>query len=129
MVEIFKIIGLALITTISVIVVKQIKPELAIFVGLAGSIIVFLYIINLLEQVFDLFNYILDSTNIDGEMFAILLKIVGVGYITEISANICADSGNSAIASKVQLAGKLVIFVLAIPIITSLVQMVTELLI
>ena len=129
MVEIFKIIGLALITTISVIVVKQIKPEIAIFVGLAGSIIVFLYIINLLEQVFDLFNYILDATNINGEMFAILLKIVGVGYITEISANICADSGNSAIASKVQLAGKLVIFVLAIPIITSLVQMITELLV
>lgn len=129
MVEIFKIVGLALITTISVIIVKQIKPEIAIFVGLAGSIIVFLYIINLLEQVFDLFNYILDATNINGEMFAILLKIVGVGYITEISANICADSGNNAIASKVQLAGKLVIFVLAIPIITSLVQMVTELLV
>lgn len=129
MVEIFKIIGLALITTIGVIIVKQIKPEIAIFVGLAGSIIIFLYIINLLEQVFDLFNYILDATNINGEMFAILLKIVGVGYITEISANICADSGNSAVASKVQLAGKLVIFVLAIPIITNLVEMITELLI
>ena len=129
MLEIFKVIGLALITTVSVIIVKQIKPEIAVFVGLAGCIIVFLYIINLLEQVFDLFNYILDATNIDGEMFGILLKIVGVGYITEISANICADSGNNAIASKVQLAGKLVIFVLAIPIITSLVQMITELLI
>ena len=129
MVEIFKIIGLALITTIGVIIVKQIKPEIAIFVGLAGSIIIFLYIINLLEQVFDLFNYILDATNINGEMFAILLKIVGVGYITEISANICADSGNSAVASKVQLAGKLVIFVLAIPIITNLVEMITALLI
>lgn len=129
MVEIFKIIGLALITTIGVIIVKQIKPEIAIFVGLAGSIIIFLYIINLLEQVFDLFNYILDATNINGEMFAILLKIVGVGYITEISANICADSGNNAVASKVQLAGKLVIFVLAIPIITNLVEMITELLI
>jgi len=129
MVEIFKIIGLALITTIGVIIVKQIKPEIAIFVGLAGSIIIFLYLINLLEQVFDLFNYILDATNINGEMFAILLKIVGVGYITEISANICADSGNNAVASKVQLAGKLVIFVLAIPIITNLVEMITELLI
>lgn len=129
MVEIFKVIGLALITTIGVIIVKQIKPEIAIFVGLAGSIIVFLYIINLLEQVFDLFSYILDATNINSEMFTILLKIVGVGYITEISANICADSGNNAIASKVQLAGKLVIFVLAIPIITNLVEMITELLV
>ena len=129
MVEIFKVIGLALITTIAVIVVKQVKPEMAIFVGLAGTIIVFLYIIDLLEQVFDLFNYILEVTNINNEMFTILLKIVGVGYITEIGANICSDSGNSAIATKVQLAGKLIIFVLAIPIITNLVEMITELLV
>ncbi|MBR7090978.1 MAG: stage III sporulation protein AD [Clostridia bacterium] len=129
MVEIFKVIGLALITTIAVIVVKQVKPEMAIFVGLAGTIIVFLYIIDLLEQVFDLFNYILEVTNINSEMFTILLKIVGVGYITEIGANICSDSGNSAIATKVQLAGKLIIFVLAIPIITNLVEMITELLV
>jgi len=128
MVEIFKIIGLALATTIAVIIVKQTKPELAIFVGVAGSILIFIYIINLLEQVFDVFNYILESTNINGEMFAILLKIVGVGYITEFSANLCTDSGNSAIASKLQLAGKLVIFVLAIPIITTLIDMIVGLL-
>jgi len=128
MVEIFKIIGLALATTIAVIIVKQTKPELAIFVGVAGSILIFIYIINLLEQVFDVFNYILESTNINGEMFAILLKIVGVGYITEFSANLCIDSGNSAIASKLQLAGKLVIFVLAIPIITTLIDMIVGLL-
>ncbi len=128
MVEIFKIIGIALATTITVIIVKQTKPELAIFVGVAGSIIIFLYIVNLLEQVFDVFNYILSSTHIDSEMFVILLKIVGVGYITEFASNICIDSGNTAIASKLQLAGKLIIFILAIPIITNLIDMIVRLL-
>ncbi|MBO5102803.1 MAG: stage III sporulation protein AD, partial [Clostridia bacterium] len=54
------------------------------------------------------------------------LKIIGVGYITEFSSNLCADSGNSAVASKILLAGKLVIFVLAIPIITSLIDIIVS---
>ena len=121
---IFKIIGLALIITVAVIVVKQTKPELAMLVGVAGSVLLFFYIIDLLEQVFGIFSYVLESTNLDSELFIILLKIVGVGYLTEFSANICADSGNSAIAGKILLAGKLVIFVLAIPIIKSLIDII-----
>ena len=121
---IFKIIGLALIITVAVIVVKQTKPELAMLVGVAGSVLLFFYIIDLLEQVFGIFSYVLESTNLDSELFIILLKIVGVGYLTEFSANICADSGNSAIASKILLAGKLVIFVLAIPIIKTLIDII-----
>ncbi len=123
---IFKIIGLALIITVAVIVVKQTKPELAMLVGVAGSILLFFYIIDLLEQAFGVFSYILESTNLDSELFVILLKIIGVGYITEFSSNLCADSGNSAVASKILLAGKLVIFVLAIPIITSLIDIIVS---
>ncbi|MBO5102789.1 MAG: stage III sporulation AC/AD family protein, partial [Clostridia bacterium] len=62
---IFKIIGLALIITVAVIVVKQTKPELAMLVGVAGSILLFFYIIDLLEQAFGVFSYILESTNLD----------------------------------------------------------------
>ncbi len=124
MVEIFKVIGLALIIVVAVIVVKQTKPELALLVGVAGGVILFFYIIDLLEQVYGVFTYILDSTGLNSELFIVLLKIVGIGYLTEFSANICADSGNNAIASKVMLAGKLIIFVLAIPIIKSLIDII-----
>lgn len=125
--EIFKIIGIGLITTISVMIVKQTKPEIALVVGVAGSVIVFFYIVDLLEDVFGLFEYIMKATNLDSDLFTLLIKIVGVGYISEFSAHICEDSGNSAIASKVLLAGKLVIFVMSIPIITSLVELIVSL--
>ena len=124
MVEIFKIIGLALVIVVAVILVKQTKPELAMLVGVAGGVILFFYIIDLLEQVYGVFSYILDSTGLNSKLFVVLLKIVGIGYLTEFSANICSDSGNNAIASKVMLAGKLIIFVLAIPIIRSLIDII-----
>ncbi len=123
---IFKIIGLALVVVVAVMVVKQTKPEMAVLVGVAGSIIFFFYIIDLLEQAFGVFTYILDSTGLNSELFIVLLKIIGVGYLTEFSANICSDSGNSAVASKIMLAGKLVIFVLAIPIIKSLIDIIVS---
>ncbi len=119
---IFKILGLALVVTIAIIVVRQTKPELAVLVGVAGSVVLFFYILDLLNQVFGIFEYILDSTSLDPELFVVLLKIVGIGYLTEFGANICSDSGNSAVASKILLAGKLSIFVLSIPIVKSLIE-------
>ncbi len=124
--EIFKIIGVGLVTTICILIVKPSKPDIAMIVGVAGSIVVFFYIVDLLEKVFGLFDYIMQATNLNSELFTLLIKIVGVGYITEFSAHICGDSGNSAMASKILLAGKLVIFVMAIPIITSLIELIVS---
>ncbi|MBQ8761981.1 MAG: stage III sporulation protein AD [Clostridia bacterium] len=127
MVEIFKIIGLALITTISVIILKQHKPEIAVIVGVAGSILIFFFLVDMLGSVLGLFETIVSKTNIDRDLFVVLIKIIGIGYLTEFSANICADSGNSAVASKILLAGKLVIFVLSIPVIMSLIELIVGL--
>ena len=123
---IFRILGLCLVITIAIIVVRQTKPELAVLVGVAGSIVLFFYILDMLEQVFGVFEYILDITGLDPQLFVVLLKIVGVGYLTEFGANICSDSGNSAVASKILLAGKLAIFVLSIPIIKSLIEIIAS---
>ena len=123
---IFKIIGISLITTISVLLTKPTKPDIAMIVGLAGGVFVFFYIIDLIEDVFGLFEYIMEITNLDSKLFTLLIKMIGVGYITEFSANLCKDSGNSAMAAKLLLAGKLVIFVMAIPIITSLIELIVS---
>ncbi len=126
--EIFKIIAIGLVTTISVIVVKQSKPEIAVFVGLAGSLLIFFEIINMLSDVFSVFNTIITKTGVSNDLFSVLLKIIGVGYLTEFSASLCADSGNSSIADKIMLGGKIVILILAIPIFISIINIITGLL-
>lgn len=123
---IFKIIGISLLTVVSVLILKPTKPDFAMLVGMAGGILVFLCVVDLLSQVFGLFEYVMQATKLNSDLFALLLKIIGVSYITEFSSNICSDSGNSALASKLLLAGKLVIFVMSIPIITSLVELIVS---
>ena len=67
---------------------------------------------------------IVNKTGIDNEMFKILLKIIGIGYLIEFSASICNDSGNSSIGDKIILAGKLLIFGISIPLISNLFNMI-----
>lgn len=126
--EIFKIIAVALITVIMILIIKPTKPELAILLGLAGSIIIFLMVVDMLNGVFSFFNSVVEKTGINNNLFTILLKIIGVGYITEFCASICSDSGNNGMGEKILFAGKVTILLLALPIFESILKIIMSLL-
>lgn len=125
--DIFKIIGIGIITCIAVLIVKPIKPEIALVVGLAGGILIVFMIVDMLSQVMAVFTSIVDKTGFSKSLFSTILKIVGVGYLTEFSANLCEDSGNSSIANKILLGGKILILCVSLPVINSLLELIMEL--
>ena len=126
MLIIFKIISLAFVIVVCVILVRQYRPEMAVTVEVAGAIVLLTYILSLLKDSLSFFDYVLTTSGLNSELFVVLLKIIGVGYLTEFSATCCSDCGNSSVASKVLLAGKLTIFVLSIPIIKELFDLVVS---
>ena len=126
--EIFKIVGIGVVACIVTIVVKQVKPELAVTVLVSTSILILIYIFKYFTQIFSFFDDIVVKTGIDENLFTILIKIIGVGYLVEFGASICEDSGNSSIANKVILGGKIAIFILSIPIIKNLFNLILGLL-
>lgn len=126
--EIFKIIALGILICVVIIIVKQIKPEFAVLVLIAGSIIMLCYLFNYFTNILGVFDKIISKTGINTELFSIILKIVGIGYLIEFAANICSDSGNPAIADKIVLGGKLIILTVSMPIITNLLDIIVELL-
>lgn len=125
--DLIKVIILGVVISILTIFLKQIKPEYSLICIIVGSIILIIYIINAIVPIFGYFSDIVHKTGIDNDIFKTLLKIIGVGYLIEFSASICVDSGNTSIADKITLAGKLLIFLLSLPIITSLFDMIMEL--
>ena len=126
--DLLKIIGVGIVTAIAVVVVKQVKTEFAVIVGLAGSVIMLIMIINQLSGVISYLSQIVTKTNIDIGLFNCILKIIGIGYLTEFASGICIEMGSPSIASKVALAGKVVILCLALPIITSLLNIIVGIL-
>lgn len=125
-VDILQIIGLAIVATVIIAVLKANRPEIAIQISIAAGIIVFTMVLGKISAVIELLNSYAERINIDTIYLSTLLKIVGIAYIAEFGAEVCKDAGESAIASKVELAGKVMIIVLAVPIITSLMDLVIK---
>lgn len=126
--EIFKIIGVGLVTSIAVLIVKQVKPEVAVVLGMAGGIVMILMLVESISSIVASFSSILSKTGLTNGIFSTVLKIIGVGYITEFSANLCVDAGSSSIADKILLAGKIIILVVSMPIISSIIEIISGLL-
>ncbi len=122
--EVLKIAGLGILISVVIVVVKQLKPELAVTVLIAGSVVMLIYIFNYFSDMFTIFNTIINKTGVDNKLFTCILKIIGVGYLIEFSAGVCNDTGNSSIGDKVILGGKLLIFIISMPIITNLLDIV-----
>lgn len=122
--DLTKLIVIAVASALGVLLLRQVKPELAVVVGLVGTILIFLMVVNGLTQIISSINGIVTRTGLATELFSSILKIVGIGYLCEIAASICQEAGAKAVADMVILGGKVIIMVLAIPIIQSLVDVV-----
>lgn len=103
---------------------KTAKSEFSIFVVLSTGVIILIMLINGMSDVVGAFYGIVTKSGIPDELFQGILKIIGVGYLTEYSAGICEDYGTPSIAKKLQLSGKIIIFLMALPILTSLVELI-----
>lgn len=122
--EIFKIIIVGLITVIASIILKQVKPEMATLVSIAGGLVIIFMVIQDVVDVFNTFNTLSEKTGINTGLFKSILKVVGIGYITEFASSVCVDSGNSSIADKIMFSGKVCILVLSMPVINNLIEMI-----
>ncbi len=124
MTELLKIIGVAFVTAISAILLKSTKPELSFAVTITGVIVILLFIIESLQTTMGIFATIAQTTGVENGLIKVLIKIIGVGYLTEFGAGILNDFGSNAIADKVILGGKIAIVVLSLPILDGLLTMV-----
>lgn len=125
--ELIKVMILGIIVSMLVVFLKQVKPEYSLLCLIVGSVVILAYIISYMTKVFVFFQEVVEKTGINYSLFVSMLKIVGLGYLVEFSASVCRDSGNNSIADKVVLAGKIMIFVVSVPIISNLFEMILEL--
>ena len=126
--EIVKIIGEGLTSLIIIIILKQYKPEFVVYVSLISGIIILFLVLDKLSGIIDLLTEISNKANANNKFLGILLKITGIAFLTEFAVNVCKDSGETAIANKVDLGGKVIIVSISIPIISSLLETIVKIL-
>ena len=126
--DIVKIIGIGLIALIIIVIIKQYKPEFAIYVSLGAGILIFALIAAKMSGIIDILKSLASKTAINSDFLVLLLKITGIAILTEFAVSVCKDSGESAIASKIDLGGKVIIMSMSIPIMSSLLETIIKIL-
>ena len=126
--QIFQLVGVAFVTAVAAILVRSTKPELAVVVTIAGGIILLLFALEIFRGSISIFSEIADATGLNASIVKTLLKMVGIGYIIEFSAGVLHDFGQDSLADKLIFCGKIIILVLAVPILESVLWLVSDLL-
>lgn len=126
--EIIKVIGVALVSLVIIIIIKQYKPEFALYVSLVAGIIILSMAFTTISEIVDLIKSYADKASISNKFVFILLKITGIAILAEFATSICKDAGETAIASKLDIASKVIIISASIPIITSLLEVILKVL-
>lgn len=115
--EIFKIVILGLVVTILIVIVRQQRPEYALQLSIMTGVIILAMMLGKINSIMTVMNQLATRANINLLYMETVLKIIGIAYIAEFGAQICRDAGEGAVAGKIEFAAKVIVMVLAIPII------------
>ena len=126
--EIIKIVGIALISLIIIILLKQYKPEFAIYISLLTGILILLLVFDELQSIISLLQSFADRASINSKFLTLLIKITGIAFLSEFAVSVCKDSGETAIANKIEIGSKIIIISMSIPIISSLLEIILKIL-
>ncbi len=126
--EIIKIAGIALTGVISAALLKSINRDISLYVILATAVIILIAVLGEISEIFSFIENIYDDITYGREFFPVIIKVLIIAYITDFTAQLCKDAGEGSIGSKVELAGKVIIFYVAMPILTAILEVIDVLL-
>ena len=113
--DIVRIAALGIVGALLGILLKGQKKEYELFVTLGVYLCIFYFIISKLELVLAVINRMQEYVELDTGYIAILVKMIGITYVSEFSANLCRDAGYQAVAGQIEMFGKLSILVISMP--------------
>lgn len=122
-----QILVIAIIGVLLSVVLKNKNPQFSVLISLIIGILIFLQVLEPLNNLLTLLRETAEKAGVSQGYYSIILKIIGIAYISQFGAEICADAGEKAIATKVELAGKILIMATSAPVLTSLLELVLSL--
>ncbi len=124
--DIFKIAGIGISAAVFAVFIRGWKPELAMQVSLVATVVILASVLPYLKIIVEMLRDISQQAGIESRYINVILKVIGIAYIAQFASELCRDAGESAIASKIEVGGKIIIMTISMPIIYSLLEVVNE---
>lgn len=125
--SILQIATLGLITVTFSVLLKEYHAPSAVLLPLAFGVIIFMQVFEQMVLILDTFREMSNRAGLNTVYLAVIFKVIGIAYLGEFAAQICRDSGSTAVASKIELAAKIIILSLMLPILSAILQGILEL--
>lgn len=126
--NIFSIVGLAVTACVLAVLLKKYRPDQSLLIGIAATVVIFLVILPSLQPAIGKIESLISSAKLDKTYMVILIKSLGICFLAQVASDICRDAGESAIATNVEMAGKLSVLIIALPLFGQVSDLVIKLL-
>lgn len=126
--EILQIVGFSLLTAVLILLLKEEWPSLALLLGMAAGVLIFLFLVDYIRMVVILLEELVAEAGINLLYLDTIIKVVGIAYLAQFGSQICQDAGVGVLAAKIEFAGKILIIILAMPLMMAILEMVISLL-
>ena len=124
--DIISVCVLGIFAVLGSVAIKKYNCEIAVLIIISAITLICFMVLPMLSQIFDSVNDLTSSANINNNYISILIKSLGICYVTQISVDICKENGSGSIASQIEIAGKLIILLLAVPLYGDLIEMIYD---
>ena len=124
--NLIQIIGIGMITAILSLLIKQHRPEFAVALPMLGAAAIILCIAPYLKGILTMFEDMANRVGLESQYLHMVIKIIGVAYLSQFASELCRDAGEGSMASKIELAGKVMILTLSMPVIYRLLDLVSD---
>jgi len=125
--DIIKICMIGMLTAFCVLILKDIRADIAVLLGVLGGLVIIFIVVDKLTDIITVFVELTQKTGISNEFLAAIIKIVGLGFVVDFSAGVCEDIGSKGLGEKIVFGGKIAILYVSLPIITGLFELISSL--
>lgn len=126
--ELIRIAGIGIVAALLAVVISERRPDLGMLLGLAFGVMALVIAFGKAGAIVSVISESIERAGIDGKLLVPVLKVTGMAYITQFSVDACKDVGQNAIAAKIETVGKIMMLVVAVPIATSLIRIISGIL-
>jgi len=125
----FSLIGMGIAAAVMSVILRQHRPEFAMLVSMVAGVFILGGIISAVQPVISQVHDIFGLTSMPQDNIQVIFRALGICFLTQIACDACRDAGENAIGAKVELAGKITIMVISLPLFNQVLGIVRSLLI
>lgn len=124
--DIARVLAVCVVATVIVVLLRSQRPDLAVWLSIVTGVVVFSAMLGHISYLVRALTDIASRTKSGNVYFNTVLKVIGVAYLAGFGAEVCRDAGEGAIATKLEFAGKVMILVMALPVLVAVLETITR---